>query len=185
MPVGAEERGDDFDAFYAATSHYVLLHVWATTGDRAAAEDAVAEAYLRAWQRWPRLRDGHDLPEAWVRRVAGRLAVSSWRKARNRLLAHHREAARPVSSPKGIGPEHVAVVDALRLLPPNQREAVVLHHLVDLPVEEVAHQMDAPEGTVKAWLSRGRRALADQLGAEDDEPVPPPPPPHRQRAGAR
>jgi len=39
----------------------------------------------------------------------------------------------------------------------------VLHHIADLPVAQVAHEIGAPEGTVKAWLSRGRAALATLL----------------------
>ena len=41
----------EFDAFYAATGRRLVAQVYAMTGDRAEAEDAVAEAYARAWQR--------------------------------------------------------------------------------------------------------------------------------------
>ena len=44
-----------------------------------------------------------------------------------------------------------------------QRDALVLHHLVGLAVTEVASELGVPEGTVKAWLSRGRRRLAAAL----------------------
>ena len=49
---------------------------------------------------------------------------------------------------------------ALKQLPETQRQALVLHHIADLPVHEVARETGAPEGTVKARLSRGRAALA-------------------------
>ncbi|NHC45331.1 sigma-70 family RNA polymerase sigma factor [Motilibacter aurantiacus] len=159
----------EFDAFYAGTSRRVLGSVYAMTGSVAEAEDAVAEAYARAWQRWPRVR-ACDSPEAWVRTVASRLAVSSWRKSVNRWRAH--AASRPVQEElPGLDPSHVALVDALRRLPEKQRRAVVLHHLVGLPVTEVAAEMGSPDGTVKAWLARGRTALAAHL-ADDDEPTP-------------
>lgn len=61
---------------------------------------------------------------------------------------------------------------ALRQLPQAQRLAIVLHHLCDLSVEQVASETGAPVGTVKARLSRGRAALAKQLGTDEaDEPV--------------
>lgn len=60
-------------------------------------------------------------------------------------------------------PDVVLLVTALRTLPGSQRTAIVLHYLTDLSVEQVAHEMRSPVGTVKAWLSRGRKALADQL----------------------
>lgn len=60
---------DDFDAFYTATARRVVGHVSAMTGDRAEAEDAVAGAYARAWERWGKVSRYED-PEGWVRSVA-------------------------------------------------------------------------------------------------------------------
>jgi len=150
----------EFDVFYTATSRRVLGQVYAITGDRAEAEDAVAEAYLKAWDRWATVREC-DSPEAWVRRVACRNAVSSWRKAVNRVRAHRRDAGE--RSPDEPGPDHVALVHALRQIPPDQRRVVVLHHLVGLSVGEIAIEVGAPTGTVKARLARGRRAMAGHL----------------------
>jgi RNA polymerase sigma factor (sigma-70 family) len=56
------------------------------------------------------------------------------------------------------------LAQALRTLPIRQRQVLVLHYLVDLPVEEVAHTLGMPNGTVKILLSRGRHALAAKLG---------------------
>jgi RNA polymerase sigma factor (sigma-70 family) len=63
----------------------------------------------------------------------------------------------------------VALAEALRTLPLTQRQALVLHYLVGMPVKEVAATLRVPTGTVKARLHRGRRALAAQL--DDDEEV--------------
>jgi RNA polymerase sigma-70 factor (ECF subfamily) len=63
---------------------------------------------------------------------------------------------------------HVALVAALKQLPEAQRKALVLHHIADLPVQDVAREMGVPEGTIKARLSRGRAALAVLLA--DDAP---------------
>jgi len=150
----------DFDAFYLATSRRVLGHVYAVTGNLAEAEDAVAEAYLRAWNHWRSVRAA-DSPEAWVRRVATRAAISAWRKAMNRVRAHHRAATDEALD--DLSPDHVALVDALRRIPLAQRRTIVLHHLAGLSVEQVAREMGCPAGTVKARLARGRQALARQL----------------------
>lgn len=158
----------DFDEFYAATSRRVLGHLYAMTGDMAASEDAVAEAFSRAWSKWSRVRQ-YESPEAWVRMVATRTAISSWRKTRNRLLAHRRVAP-PVADPAQLGPDHVALVAALRSIAPNQRRAIVLHYLVGLSVAETAYEMAVAEGTVKSWLSRGRNALSQHLSTESTEP---------------
>jgi RNA polymerase sigma-70 factor (ECF subfamily) len=155
----------EFDSFYAASSRRVLGQLYAMTGNRAEAEDAVAEAYLRAWDRWGTVRDCES-PEAWVRRVASRTAVSSWRKATNRLRAHHRDATD--QGLDGLSADHVALVQALRRISADQRRVIVLHHLVGLSVAEIAEEVGVPAGTVKARLSRGRRALATHLSDRDE-----------------
>jgi RNA polymerase sigma-70 factor (ECF subfamily) len=161
-----------FDDFYRATSRRVLHHVYALTGDRAEAQDCVQEAYARAWQRWSRVRS-HDDPEAWVRTVARRIAVSRWRRTRTAMgyLLHH---GRPQTI-EAPSEDHALLVRALRDLSQPQRDAVVLHHLVGLSVEEVAQRTAAPVGTVKARLHRGRAALAGVIGDLD------PPPPSTQK----
>ena len=158
--LGVDERAEDFDAFYGATSRGLLSQLYGLTGDWAEAGDCLQEAYARAWQRWPTLRR-HEAPAAWVRMVAFRLARSRWRRAQHGLALYRRHGV-PDDLP-GPSPDAVAIATALRRLPESQRTALVLHHLADLTVAEVAHELDVPEGTVKARLSRGRAALADLL----------------------
>jgi RNA polymerase sigma-70 factor (ECF subfamily) len=150
-----------FDEFYGATGRRVVAQVYAMIGDLAEAEDAVQEAYSRAWQRWDAVSDYTD-PAAWVRVVAYRIAVSNWRRARRRLAAYHRNGPPPDTGE--LGPDTVALVDALRQLPAVQRRAIVLHHLVDMSVREVADETGSTESAVKARLMRGRQALAEILG---------------------
>jgi RNA polymerase sigma-70 factor (sigma-E family) len=159
---------EDFDAFYSASSRRVLAHVSAMVGSQADAEDAVAEAYLKAWNRWNQVRQ-YDSPEAWVRRVAYRNAISTWRRAVNRLRAHHRDIVE--QEVEALNPNHVALVTALRRIPADQRRVIVLHHLVGLSVAEIAQETGAAPGTVMSWLSRGRRAMAAQLADEDPHAV--------------
>jgi DNA-directed RNA polymerase specialized sigma24 family protein len=77
---------EEFSDFYAASFRRLVGHLYAMTGDRAEAQDAVQEAFVRAWSHRGRLdRDG--APEAWVRATAWRIAVSRWHRARRgRLL---------------------------------------------------------------------------------------------------
>lgn len=158
MAVGDDQ---DFDAFYTATHRRIVSHVYAMTGSLHEAEDCVQEAYARAWQQWSRLSADVGNPEAWVRTVAARLAVSSWRKAVNRLKAHRRENR--TAEVSGMTPDHIAVVAALRRISADQRMAIVLYHYAGLTVEEIATETGVPTGTVKARLSRGRKALAPHL----------------------
>ena len=162
MAVGGEDARA-FDAFYVGTRGRLVHQLYALTGDAADAQECVQEAYARAWQRWSQV-SGYDDPEAWVRTVARRVALSRWRKARNRVVAYRRHGEpEPVPAPS---PDNVALVAALRQLPAAQREALVLHHLCGRSVQEVAGELRVPVGTVKARLSRGRAALAVLLRDE-------------------
>ncbi len=160
---------DEFDAFYAVAFPRLTGQLYAFTGDLGEAQDVVQEAFVRAWDRRQQFL-ADSAPEAWIRTVAMRLAVSRWRRAK-RWLELMRRTPPPTSTP-GPDPEHTALVAALRELPEAQRRAIVLHHLCDLSVEQVASETGAPVGTVKARLARGRAALAKRLaGDEADGPV--------------
>jgi RNA polymerase sigma-70 factor (ECF subfamily) len=66
-----------------------------------------------------------------------------------------------------VSEDAVVLIEALRRLPLRHRQALVLHYLLDLPVEEAARTLEVPAGTVKSWLARGRKALAAHLGEEE------------------
>jgi RNA polymerase sigma-70 factor (ECF subfamily) len=61
----------------------------------------------------------------------------------------------------------VAVVAALRELPDPVREAVTMHYIGDLSIDQIAHETNTPAGTIKARLHRGRALLAQALRHEE------------------
>lgn len=149
----------DFDELYRAHYGQVVAMAYALTGDLAEAQDLTQEGFCRAWQRWARLAR-YDDPLAWIRRVVANLAASRWRRLAvvRRHLRHER-----IETVPELGPDHVALVAALRTLPEPQRRAIVLHHLADLPVAAIARELGVADGTVKSWLHRGRTVLAAEL----------------------
>ncbi|WP_426502807.1 sigma-70 family RNA polymerase sigma factor [Dactylosporangium sp. McL0621] len=155
-----------FDDFYQGTRARLVAYLFAASGDLAEAQDAAQEAYTRAWQRWPSLAGSPD-PEAWVRTVGWRVLAHRWRSLRSRRRAQYQQGA-PRSSP-APSEDTVTLVAALRQLPEPQRQALVLHHLLDLPVVQIAAETGVPVGTLKARLSRGRTALAAILGSHFEE----------------
>jgi RNA polymerase sigma-70 factor (ECF subfamily) len=167
-PAPAAGDAVDFDELYQTRYGDVVAMLHAMVGDLGEAQDMAQEAFCRAWQRWPAVSQ-YEEPLAWVRRVAMNLATSRWRRLR--VARAHLRRQRPVDVP-GLGPDHVALVAALRRLPPDQRRAIVLHHLVDLPVAEVAHELQVAVGTVKSWLHRGRAALGAELADPDASTAP-------------
>jgi len=131
-------------------------------GDRGEAEEVVQEAFIRLLPRWSKI-SRYDDPEAWVRKVAFRLLANRQRRARTarRLLSHEPHESEPVEAGDAVD-----VSRALATLPFSQRQVVVLHHLLDLPVELVAAELGVPVGTVKSRLARARTALAPLIGVE-------------------
>lgn len=151
----------EFDEFYTASYHRVTRQIYAMIGDLDEAQECVQDAFARAWAHRRKL-DTVSQPEAWVRTTAYRLAVSRWRRVQRSRRPPDRATSTPlVAEPPSDA--HLAVVAALRLIPEAQRQAIVLHHIADLPVHAVAAELGVPEGTIKARLSRGRAALAALL----------------------
>jgi RNA polymerase sigma-70 factor (ECF subfamily) len=161
----AMARSGSFEEFYTGTVGRLLGQLFLVTGDLHEAEEIVQEAYTRAAARWSRLRD-YDVPEAWVCRVAMNLAADHARALRRQTKAVLKLRPPPEVLPASV--EALALAEALRSLPIRQRQVLVLHYLVDLPVEQVARTLGMPEGTVKSLLSRGRQMLAAKLGEAEE-----------------
>ena len=153
----------EIQELYAASYRRLLGQLIGVTGNVAEAEDVVQEAFVRGLDH-PRRLLGADNPEAWLRTVAVNLARSRWRRAQ-RLVGL---APRLVDAPRESDTDgHLVLLEAVRALPAGQREAIALHHLADLTVEQVAATLGLPTGTVKARLSRGRAALSALLVKEE------------------
>jgi RNA polymerase sigma-70 factor (ECF subfamily) len=147
---------DEFTRLYAASFQRLVGQLYALTGDQAEAQDAVQEAFALAWARHSKI-GGEQAPEAWVRVAAWRIAASRWRRARNgaRLMLL---TARPEST-AGPDPDRVALVDALRKVPAEQRRALVLYHLCDLTVDQIAAETVRAQGRSRpGWRAAGPRS---------------------------
>jgi RNA polymerase sigma-70 factor (ECF subfamily) len=164
-----------FEEFYEREFASVFRATFLLCGDRSSAEDATQEAFARALVRWRRL-EGEPWAAGWVMTTA----MNSVRRAmRKRPTA----AEVPVST----GDDHDAGLDvraAIRRLPARQQEAIGLHYLLDLSVDDTAAAMGVAEGTVKTHLSRAREALVGALRV-DDEAEDRPSEDHRSQSGAK
>lgn len=154
-----------FAEFYRTSYRSVVSQLYAYTGDLAEAQEAAQEAFIRAWARWERICE-YDEPRAWVCRVAYRVAVSRWRRARTAAASWRRHGPpAPEPEPDGCGADLIA---ALRRLPEAQRRALVLHYLGGFSALEIAAMDGVAAGTVRSRLCRGRDALGAILGGGPD-----------------
>jgi RNA polymerase sigma-70 factor (ECF subfamily) len=151
----------EFERIFRATYPSVLRTTFLVLHDRGRAEDVTQDAFLRLYERW-RGVSAIEHPQAWVRRVAVRAAVRVAQQARLRTA--------PLPDDEGPTWDDVPDVDlarAVSALAPQQRAAVALFYLDDLPVEDVARHLGVSTSTVKQHLFRARSRLASLLS----EPV--------------
>ncbi|MEV5764889.1 sigma-70 family RNA polymerase sigma factor [Micromonospora sp. NPDC052213] len=150
---------------YAAAASRLVSQLFAITGDYAEAQDVVQDAFVRALARPGRFGQVEH-PEAWLRTVALNIARSRHRRRMvfARLALSGQLDGGQRGAP-GMSPDHVALVSALQRLPRPAREAVVLYHIADMTVADVAETLGCSVEAVKTRLVRARRALA--VGLDD------------------
>jgi RNA polymerase sigma-70 factor (sigma-E family) len=149
---------EEFAEFYAASKDRCLRAAVASGLPPASAEEAVAEAFARAWAGWSKVRSLHS-PSAWVVRTAVNADISWWRRRRREVVtdAAHENA---VAATEG---DRDDLLDAVRRLPPRQREVVVLRYLLDLDTAGTAAWLGIAAGTVTAHLHHALATLRADL----------------------
>ncbi len=165
--VGRARHGD-LDAFTAlagARLEAMTRTATAILGNETEAHDAVQEALISVWRELPTLREP-DRFDAW----AGRILVNACRHAlKRRTRIRVREIAVEPETPQQPGlsfAEDDALNRAFERLDSEQRALLVMHHLEDRPLAEIAALLGIPEGTAKSRLFTARRALERALERE-------------------
>lgn len=149
----------EFENFVAAELPRLLRLARVLTGSEHDAWDLTQEALIRVGLRWARI-DRNGNPAGSARKTLIRLNLDRVRRSRREtLLGASHDRPVPTAEPAGLEPW---VVSAWQALSPHQRTVVALRYLLDLEVEDIAHQMDCSPGTVRAHLSRGLQRLRDR-----------------------
>lgn len=153
-PVALARRPASFEEFVVATGDRMLRTAVLLTGDRHAAEDLVQSAYAQAFARWRLVRRAQS-PTAYTRTILTRIFLADRQRRRVAelpLLTETDPAAR--ESDVAL---RLSLVEALATLPPLDRAVLVLRYFHDLPVAQVAAQVDLTE---TACRTRASRALS-------------------------
>jgi RNA polymerase sigma-70 factor (ECF subfamily) len=140
--------------------------------DTDAAEDAVQATLVAIWRDLPSLREP-DRFDAWTYRLVVRQCHNVGRRERRMGVQ-----VVDLSAEVGSGVDHagqIALHDelgrAFERLSTDHRTVVVLHHLVGLPISEIAEILGVPYGTVGSRLHHAMRALRAALDAGDRAPL--------------
>lgn len=147
---------DRFEALFEAEGDRLWRALYAFTGDREVASDALGEAFAQALARG----DAINRPAAWVWRVA--FLVARGEMKQDALVGVLIDEAYEMREPL----PHL--FEALASISPNQRLTVLLHDYADRPTDEIAHILGASRATVHVHLSKGRRRLRSLLEANDE-----------------
>jgi RNA polymerase sigma factor (sigma-70 family) len=155
--VGVE---DEYSSFFRAEFTHVVRTSYLIVHDRQRAEDVAQEAFIQLLAHWNKVIR-YDRPEAWVRRVAIRIASRAAR--RERLRPALEEASGP---PPLFTPQDVDLLNAVKQLPTQQRAAVALFYFEDRPLPEVANILGCSHAAAKVHVFNARKRLAQLLGEE-------------------
>jgi RNA polymerase sigma-70 factor (ECF subfamily) len=140
-------------------------------GDRAEAEDVAQEVFVRLWQQAPRWKSGQARLDTWLHRVALNLCYDRLRRRGEPAVPVGAEPVDPGPAPdeRLLGDQRSAQVGrALAMLPPRQREALVLQYYQELPNLEAADLMGITVEALESLLARARRNMRIYLQAYMD-----------------
>jgi DNA-directed RNA polymerase specialized sigma24 family protein len=146
----AEEQ---FDSFYLKSRRALIHQTFALTGDLAAADRAVRDAYVSAWHHWRKVKT-YDDPRDWVRPRA-------WAQAQRRHTARLWHRTRDLSA------EDRTVLDALHKLTSAERRALLMVRLAGVPAGVAARELNVTQETLE---QQAEKAAADYASALDIDP---------------
>jgi RNA polymerase sigma factor (sigma-70 family) len=178
-PEGQASPVGDFDAFYLGNFRLIRNIVNTRAQDWDLAQEVTDEAMLIAYRKWDELRE-HPNPVAFVvvtaRRILSRVQRQQARKSPpggqvSLSAVPGLEVTASGADPADIAVHRTDLERAMRALPPDQRECLVLHAVLGYSVRDIAAWLNIPEGTVKTRMRTARQSLleilSDQPGKED------------------
>lgn len=152
---------DAFEALFRQFQAEVFRWIFWIVRDSGIAEDAVIEAFWRAYRGRARFDPSRSFG-AWMRRIATNAARDHLRRAR-RAATWMSEPVAALAAPAPDARLKDAIADALRALPPKLHVVAMLALVEGRPYGEIADALGVPVGTVKSRVFRATRALRAEL----------------------
>ncbi len=156
-------RDDDFERLYAAHADSLLAFLVYRTGDRALAEDLLADTFERVLRSGWRFDRRKASEKTWIYSIA----LNCLRGHHRRRRAEERAVVRAAPGEGGLWTDPIddrdAVNRALAVLSDEEREAIALRFGAELTVPEIAKLLGQPLTTVEGRVYRALRKLRQAL----------------------
>ena len=170
--AGDGVASSEFDSWARAHWSQLLGLARVVSGDPALADDVLQDCLIDLHRRWERINREGSSPLAYATRVMGSKAANHRRTAWGRRVRVTDDAGLlDLRSGDHAEPIHdqMAVADALRQLNRRQRQIVAMHYLLDMPVAEIAGELQRPISSVTSDLTRARQRLRRALVQGGDD----------------
>ena len=154
-----EDRFAELEKFIQERGHNLLRQAVLLAGSREAGEDLLQEALVRLLRHWSKIEGD---PEGYVRRTLYNLATDRWRRKKRRPEVVQAEPPAETRDDAATDVDlRMQLVEALSLLPAQQRAVLVLRYFADASEAEAAAVLGCSVGSVKSATSRGLARLRD------------------------
>ena len=157
-------RDDEFERLYAAEAHGLFSFLAYRTGDRALAEDLLADAFERALRSKVRYDRRRGSEKTWLYAIALNLLRDHVRRAAAEGRAYERAPEAAPADPFAAVEHRDELMRGLVVLSAEEREAISLRYGSDLTVPEMAEVLGESLTTVEGRVYRALRKLREPLG---------------------
>ena len=177
---GCWSSGSFFDWLYETHRDAVFAFLMGRLADRETSLDLLQETFLRAWRNIGSL-ESMSPPERrryWLFTVARNLLTDHYRRTATRETTEtqlQQEQPAIVSRSEMPGEslearERLFTLDAaIRRLPEDQRTALTMQVMGGMNSEQIGTALGRPSGTIRYWIARARRSLAQEVGLMERE----------------
>ncbi|MBT9598546.1 MAG: sigma-70 family RNA polymerase sigma factor [Vitreoscilla sp.] len=163
-----------FARLYRLTSAHLLGVAWRLVNTRERAEEVLQDAFINVWQQARSYQPAMSAPMTWLINIVRHRAIDTLRSRRSELAQTQALGEAEDDLPADSAWEPPQLLDAslakrgidrcMADLSPPQRQALALAYYRGLAHSEIAESLQAPLGTVKAWVRRGLDRLKGCLG---------------------
>lgn len=154
---------DDLRVLYDTHGSEIFRFCHRLVGDRGLAEEAMQETFLRAWRSAERFEPSTGSVRTWIYAIARNVCIDALRSRSRRVTLSSSEQSESIEGINEVGFDSVLsswmLEEALRRIPAEQRDALVLTYVRDRSYSEIAEVLGIPEPTLRTRVFYGLKSL--------------------------